>query len=64
MNDTIIIFFEQKRSVPKLIIREMRVYQWVKNLLIFLPLLASHWFMDMRVLTAECIACSTSSLPA
>ncbi|SAK79776.1 UbiA family prenyltransferase [Caballeronia ptereochthonis] len=55
VNDTTLVF-EQKRSFLRLVLREMRVYQWVKNFLIFLPLLASHRFTDLRVLGAECIA--------
>ncbi|CAB3637478.1 UbiA family prenyltransferase [Paraburkholderia rhynchosiae] len=50
------VFFEQKRSFLRLTITEMRVYQWVKNLLIFVPLLASHRFTDPPTLLAEVIA--------
>jgi 4-hydroxybenzoate polyprenyltransferase len=55
VNQTI-VFFEQKRSLARLIIKEMRVYQWVKNLLILVPLLASHRFTDVNTLIAEGIA--------
>ncbi|WP_129572358.1 UbiA family prenyltransferase [Caballeronia glathei] len=51
-----IVFFEQKRSLVRLTIREMRVYQWVKNLLIFVPLLASHRFTERDTVIAEVIA--------
>jgi 4-hydroxybenzoate polyprenyltransferase len=51
-----ILFFEQKRSISRLVIKEMRVYQWIKNLLIFVPLLASHRFTDVNSLIAEGIA--------
>lgn len=34
--------FEYKNSKLKLIIKQIRVYQWVKNILIFLPLLMAH----------------------
>jgi 4-hydroxybenzoate polyprenyltransferase len=51
-----IVFFEQKRSLLRLTIREMRVYQWVKNLLIFVPWLASHRFTDRDTALAELIA--------
>lgn len=51
-----ILFFEQKRSFARLVVKEMRVYQWVKNLLIFVPLLASHRFTDVNSLVAEGIA--------
>lgn len=55
VNDTI-VFFEHKRSFVRLVIKEMRVYQWVKNLLIFVPLLASHRFTEPNALIAEGIA--------
>jgi 4-hydroxybenzoate polyprenyltransferase len=51
-----IVFFEHKRSFVRLVIKEMRVYQWVKNLLIFVPLLASHRFTETSTLIAEGIA--------
>lgn len=51
-----ILFFEQKRSISRLVIKEMRVYQWIKNLLIFVPLLASHRFTDVNSLIPEGIA--------
>ncbi|SAK69636.1 UbiA family prenyltransferase [Caballeronia ptereochthonis] len=55
VNETI-VFFEQKRSLLRLTIKEMRVYQWVKNLLIFVPLLASHRFTEPASLLAEGVA--------
>jgi 4-hydroxybenzoate polyprenyltransferase len=51
-----IVFFENKRSFARLVIEEMRVYQWVKNLLIFVPLLASHRFTETHTLIAEGVA--------
>jgi 4-hydroxybenzoate polyprenyltransferase/phosphoserine phosphatase len=51
-----IVFFENKRSFARLVIKEMRVYQWVKNLLIFVPLLASHRFTETNTLIAEGVA--------
>jgi len=50
------VFFEHKRSLFRLVLKEMRVYQWVKNLLIFVPLLASHRFTNVDTLIAEGIA--------
>ncbi len=50
------VIFENKRSFFRLAIKEMRVYQWVKNLLIFVPLLASHRFTDVNALMAGGIA--------
>lgn len=51
-----VLFFEDRRSLIALTVREMRVYQWVKNLLIFVPLLASHRFTEADTLQAEVIA--------
>ncbi len=38
--------FQSDKNTFKLIIKEMRLYQWVKNLLIFLPLLLAHLIGD------------------
>ncbi|MFC5743956.1 UbiA family prenyltransferase [Dyella tabacisoli] len=37
-------------------IKAIRVHQWLKNLLVFLPLLASHRFFDVPAVTASLIA--------
>jgi 4-hydroxybenzoate polyprenyltransferase len=50
------VFFEHERSLFRLVLKEMRVYQWVKNLLIFVPLLASHRFTNVNTLIVEGIA--------
>ncbi|MFL9932606.1 UbiA family prenyltransferase [Paraburkholderia sp. RL18-103-BIB-C] len=50
------VIFDNKRSFIRLAIKEMRVYQWVKNLLIFVPLLASHRFTNVDALIADGIA--------
>ena len=34
--------FVYEVSIPKLIVKEIRVYQWIKNLLIFFPILLAH----------------------
>ncbi|RZF28487.1 UbiA family prenyltransferase [Paraburkholderia sp. UYCP14C] len=52
----VILIFEEKRSLWRLVAKEMRVYQWVKNLLIFVPLLASHRFTDLPTVLAEVTA--------
>ena len=44
-------FLDRGRSV-KSVLRAMRLHQWAKNLLIFLPLLLSHTFAIHRLLTA------------
>ncbi|MEC5409445.1 UbiA family prenyltransferase [Paraburkholderia sp. MPAMCS5] len=51
-----IVFFEQERSFMRLVVREMRIYQWIKNLLIFVPLFAAHRFTDYSSMRADCIA--------
>ena len=38
------------------IIREIRVYQWVKNLLIFVPLLLSHSYSNLELIIQSTIA--------
>lgn len=58
------VFFEKKSALLRLIIKEMRVYQWVKNLLIFVPLLASHRFTDIASMVSAIIAFASFSLCA
>ncbi|CAG9272262.1 UbiA family prenyltransferase [Paraburkholderia unamae] len=57
------ICFEQKRQLIPLVLKEMRVHQWVKNVLIFVPLLTAHRF-DLPTITAACIAFASFSLLA
>lgn len=56
------IYFEQKRHYVPLVLEEMRIYQWVKNVLIFLPLLTAHRFTDVGAVLATCIAFVSFSL--
>jgi 4-hydroxybenzoate polyprenyltransferase/phosphoserine phosphatase len=35
--------YQSNKNIFKLIIKEMRLYQWVKNLLVFLPLILAHY---------------------
>lgn len=58
------IFFEEKRRLIPLVLKEMRVHQWVKNVLIFVPLLTAHRYTDLHALTAACIAFASFSLLA
>jgi 4-hydroxybenzoate polyprenyltransferase len=37
-------------SLPALVIRELRIHQWVKNLLVFVPAIAGHVVTDPHVL--------------
>ena len=41
--------FEEPQAGIRVYIKAMRVYQWLKNLLIFIPLLAAHEFTDLLV---------------
>ncbi len=59
-----IIFFEEKRRLIPLVLKEMRVHQWVKNVLIFVPLLTAHRFTDLAALAASGIAFLSFSLLA
>ena len=59
-----IVFFEEKRRLIPLMLKEMRVHQWVKNSLIFLPLLLGHRFDDLQAVLASCLAFASFSLTA
>lgn len=48
--------FPALRSSPKLWIKAMRIYQWVKNLLIFVPALLAHKVLDGAVLGNSLLA--------
>ncbi|CAD6510226.1 4-hydroxybenzoate polyprenyltransferase, mitochondrial [Paraburkholderia hiiakae] len=58
------ISFEQKRQLIPLVLKEMRVHQWVKNVLIFVPLLTAHRFTDLHAVIAACVAFASFSLLA
>ena len=47
---------EEGKSLPKQIIKAIRVHQWVKNLLIFLPLLLAHKLFDINLWIADILA--------
>src|SRR5262249_18601425 len=44
--------FDKPRAFLPVAIKAMRPYQWVKNLLVFVPILASRSFSDLSALTA------------
>jgi 4-hydroxybenzoate polyprenyltransferase/phosphoserine phosphatase len=50
------VLFEESRPFLRLVLREMRIHQWVKNLLIFVPLLAAHRFNRVDTLVDQGIA--------
>ena len=58
------IFFEEKRRLIPLVLKEMRVHQWVKNVLIFVPLLTAHRFTDLHAVRDACLAFMSFSLLA
>ena len=45
-------------------IKAMRVHQWAKNVLVFLPIIAAHRITDLSVLFAACLAFLAFSLAA
>ena len=58
------IFFEQSNFSFKKTLKAMRVYQWVKNVLIFVPLLTSHQFTAAPPVITSLIAFASFSFCA
>jgi len=56
--------FAQPPSVWAALIKEIRIYQWVKNILIFLPIATAHRLFNPTELVQECIAFMAFSLCA
>jgi 4-hydroxybenzoate polyprenyltransferase len=56
--------FQKNTSKMKLIIKEIRVYQWMKNILIFFPLLMAHKVTDINLFLNVIYAFSAFSLIA
>lgn len=48
--------FNQTRSTLKLWLKALRVHQWVKNVLVFLPLLAAHRVFDLHAVLSSVLA--------
>jgi 4-hydroxybenzoate polyprenyltransferase/phosphoserine phosphatase len=44
--DAPVEILRDRASLAKVLVRQLRVHQWVKNLLIFLPVVAAHRFRD------------------
>ncbi|GAB2880273.1 UbiA family prenyltransferase [Paraburkholderia jirisanensis] len=59
-----IILFERKRRTVPLLLKGMRVHQWVKNVLIFVPVLTAHRYTDPQALLTACIAFASFCLSA
>jgi 4-hydroxybenzoate polyprenyltransferase len=51
------------RSIPRMV-RAMRVYQWLKNLLFFVPVIAAHQFLNVAVMERVLLAFFAFSLCA
>lgn len=43
-------------TTPKVLFKALRMHQWVKNLLLFVPLLTSHQFADLELLAKSALA--------
>jgi 4-hydroxybenzoate polyprenyltransferase/phosphoserine phosphatase len=56
--------FYEKKNLFKTIIKEIRVYQWVKNILLFLPLLLAHSISNVTLLSDVIIGFFSFSLSA
>ncbi len=56
--------FRRSRSRLKAIIREIRLYQWVKSLLVFVPLIGAHRLAEVDLLWRACLAFLALSLCA
>ena len=54
----------RRRPLPLLLLRALRVRQWVKNLLVFVPILLAHQFLDAGLLAKSAIAFLSFSLGA
>ncbi|MDC4203436.1 MAG: UbiA family prenyltransferase [Candidatus Manganitrophus sp.] len=48
--------FESRLPYLRTLIRALRIHQWAKNLLVFVPLLASHRIMEMPLLQSGLLA--------
>jgi 4-hydroxybenzoate polyprenyltransferase/phosphoserine phosphatase len=47
---TVDMIFNNRQPYCRTLIKALRIHQWAKNVLIFVPLLASHRIMDIRLL--------------
>ncbi|TZG27834.1 UbiA family prenyltransferase [Sphingomonas montanisoli] len=50
------VFADGRKPAPAALFRALRPHQWVKNLLIFVPILAAHHFRDVDGMIAALIA--------
>jgi 4-hydroxybenzoate polyprenyltransferase len=59
-----IFYFEKSNRILVSAIKSMRLHQWIKNLLIFVPIIASHRFFEIQLLINGIAAFLTFSLCA
>ena len=57
-------YFARPRSAANALWRGLRIYQWIKNLLIFVPVIAAHEFTDIRKLGLSALGFVAFSLIA
>ncbi|MDQ3232311.1 MAG: UbiA family prenyltransferase [Pseudobdellovibrionaceae bacterium] len=59
------IIDEKRPKILSLIVKQIRVHQWVKNVLVFVPLIAAHRFTDtdllIKAITAFAVFCLVAS---
>lgn len=48
--------FTERRPVPTMLFKSMRCQQWLKNLLVFAPMLLAHKFTDLAAVAAATVA--------
>jgi 4-hydroxybenzoate polyprenyltransferase len=63
-NRPITASFADQGSVPRALLRAMRVHQWSKNLLVFVPLLTAHLVLDAAAWVESLLAFAAFSLLA
>ena len=56
--------YNEKKNKFKLYIKEIRIHQWLKNLLIFLPLLLAHKITNLNLFICDFLAFISFSLTA
>jgi 4-hydroxybenzoate polyprenyltransferase len=48
--------FERAKADWRTCLRSLRIYQWLKNVLVFVPLVAAHRFNEIGLLASTCLA--------
>ena len=56
--------FPRKQHSVRVLLKALRVHQWVKNILLFLPLISSHQLFDAQRFSQACLAFISFSLCA